>query len=595
MGISEKKPNIFDDDFDPLVLELSDEEKHKMASGLESARDTIRKNDAAAKPDKKPAKVTVKKKAQGPSFFEKVIKFILTAVFGMTIDEYAARQQLKDLKRDMQAITPHIFNFRTNMVLPVLARQVFSLYKLCVVFKPAFEQIFRGDGTSSHLDLQLFFLHVASKNPKAQEIDIFSEASIARMVDEEKEHAVRKTMDREVKSFLSSFGEQEKKRIDRIYTELMNASDMLDFNFKQFLLYFNPHFDPSTELEPEFAEVPGETMIKQLKHLENTLLEINIRFLPIVFNTAREFFEIEIMPSMEPEHARALHSSMEEQSQSKYRNIVNLLTRLLQSNKLTILIRYLSRDFRYEAHILQRRSEFFADFSKNFISTMDSRITKMYAKKTEIENDTKVQQLFGLGAIPDVYVYSDVLNDSLKKQGIALFNNAKALNLTMMFFKEKYYSYMKRMLNKVLVDGDFKNPLTRRMISDEFYKMDDLYADCSSFLLLVDRKHEKGAMLENMINSYKGDLPSKKALSARVLTLNQELHAILSDVVDTAHNIQIALGQISADIKSKHPETIINLDTVAGGNHAKFMQDLASAHRDSELYCTLMGRFFEKL
>lgn len=588
---SARKSGLFDSDFDPMVLELSDDEKRSMAKGLGTAAASLAPGESRGQ-----GRPRRKKKEQGPEqpkpgFLQRFLRWLVMLFTGINQEEYELRARMKQLYRELARVRPQVYNAARKTVLPALAYQIHALYSQISGFSKPFAGIFDLAGSSASIDYHLFFLKHVSYNPAVGGVNDFSEPAIAMRASEEREAAVRKEYENLIHEFLGSFDEEEKRRLDKIYNEVLVFQDLMEFRYTRMLQLFG--WDPESAADkPAFAEADGVNIVDGLKELEKLLLSLNLKYLPEVLGMGIAFFRAELMPGMDPAEGEALNAHYAKLEAEHHAPLIAAVSRLLKDRKLTLLISCISRNPDYEAHVFPGSLHFFADLSRDLALEVDRRIKEVYKKKSRNEIDQKLVQLFGSSELHNPYTYSEAINIHLDKFELPLFLYPLALVLSLRFLKDKYYHLHKRTINKLLVNGSFRNSLTRRMLADEFYRIDEISEELQNFTAFVDPRTDKGGQLVNMINNYNGDMPSKKALSNRIAEINHALHGVLKKVQSSIHNLQIALSQICRDIRSPHPETIDNLAQISTPNNKKFIADLTTAENESELFCGILSRVF---
>ena len=585
------KEGLFDSEFDPMVLGLGDEEKARLSRGLTSAGEQLEGKLAG----EGGARKRKKKKTRSPdkvSFFAKVVRWIIMLFTGMDRAEFEKKQQLRQIRRKLAHVRPQVYNFNQGTVLPALGYQLYSLYSLVSSFAPVFERIFEISSGSDSVDFELFYIRAASRNSSVSGMSSFSAGAISEAAESEDELAVRKRMENAVHAFLASFDEEEKDYLNKVYNEIQCFRDIMHFPFVRLLRQFG--WDPdSGEQKPAFREVEGGVVIEPLKELEKLLLSVNLRLMPAVLDLGVEFFRSEMMSGMEPAEGEMKNAIFEKIRSEEYRSFSTSVSRLLKENKLTLLAAYQDKNPGYEVHIHPRSRHFFAEFSRVLSSSVSDAVSAVYKQRKRQEVNKKLCTLFGSEDLHNGYLYSEATNRILKKFEIPVFLYTVSLILAVRFFKDKYFHHHKRLVNKLLVNGSFRNSLTRRMLADEFYRIDELNEKLAEFVSFVDPKTDKGVQLGNMVNNYNGDGPSKKALSNRIAEINHAAHGVLKQVHSTMHNLQIAVSQVVKDIRSRSPETIDNLSKISGANNTKFIKDLVEMDTELELFCELFSRTFE--
>jgi len=582
----------FDDNFDPLSLEISGKEKDRMIQNLSSAKSDL--EETVGRQTALPAAAQASRhKEQKMGLMDRILRFFVMLFTGIKPQEYERRQSLTIVRRELKKIKPSIFNFKKKTILESLAHQIYDLYENIVPFRETFDTIFSDKTAEAQLRFHLFFLTVNSQNPELRLIDNFSNASLAELVHSEDERSLKKKMDDTVHFFLNSFDESEVNGLEKVFVELINFHDLLEFNFSGMLRCFNSNFSPFDVSKPSFKEARYEGLVRYLKDLECSLLLIKVGQIPGLLETAKEYFKNKIFPEKEPDKGQAILAFMEKLTNDDFRPVINSIMTLLSKGKLTLLLRYIDNNPNYESHIYPRKSNFFLDFSSLLKKTVENRLAALFKMKAKEEIESNILKLFKIDHLPDAFVYSDKNNNQLLKLELPEFLYPLPLNFSLVFYKEKYFAYVKRVINKLLIDGSFRNSLVQRTISDEFYRLDDIYGELNTFLQLVSPDADKGAVLARLIQSFKGDLPSKKTLTSKINMLNQKVYPIMKKIKQSFQNIQIGINQVMKDLENPHPETIDNLKKISGGNNVRFLQELRRTDRDLTLFSKILARIFK--
>jgi hypothetical protein len=190
------------------------------------------------------------------------------------------------------------------------------------------------------------------------------------------------------------------------------------------------------------------------------------------------------------------------------------------------------------------------------------------------------------------YFYTLEQNVVLEKMNISTFIYTAAFYVTMRFYSEKYSAYFKRMINKLIVDGSYKDSLARRTLSDEFYHSDEINEKLQKFSEFVHRRKEKGSLLLSSIEKFRGDFASRKALNTRIAAINEGLHAILLDVRQNVESLQSVMARVARDIDSRNPKVIDNLQKMNVGNN-RFLTELRKCAHDYAIFWEIITKVFK--
>lgn len=563
-----KQKRIFDDSFDPLALTISGREKRNIVSSLESAKkdlqDSIREKEKGGKESQLTvSEVKAAKNEPSEGLWERLVRFVVRLFTGMGVDEYVERKKLKLLRRQMKRIRPPLYNFKKDMVSSSIAHQVFLLFELLMPYKSVFNQILSQKSEERPLTFQLLFLKSASANPHLDKVKNFSGENLTNAIASYDRDVVRDKVQEMLKSYFATFVQEDRKAINRTFVEMMRINELYDFDFIAFLERFNRDFSMHRQRKPAFNDAPPHGLVPLLKDLQSMLLMIDFNFLHFVFEAARNFFEQEILPKEQTEEKRAFQSLMQRMSASGYRPLVNAIATLLKEDRLSLLIRYISHDFNYAPKQRARHQEtnFFKDFAKTLVADVNARLAEFYKQRAQESLGKKLFALCKVKELPSLYVYSEEKNDILKKMELPVFLYPKALNFLVVFFREVYFARMRKFLNKLIAEGHFADNQLMKELSDEVYRMNDIYNDLNEFITHVDENCDKGQLLLTMINRYKGEAATRNAMVARIKSLNKELSITLNMLRSTMRHLHELLGKKEVRTSLSHGDASKGLKT----------------------------------
>ncbi|HPH01636.1 MAG TPA: DUF5312 family protein [Spirochaetota bacterium] len=588
-----KDKGIFNDSFDPLALGLSEDEKKRMAKGFEGAqRDLMNKAEAS---DNKSGKKRGKQGQQDvkkAGFFERLVRFFVMLFTGLSPADYEKKKRIKELKLAIKKLKPAVYNFQTEAITAEFAGLIHDFFKLVWPYRIVFEEVFGETDPESHLDFQLFYVRTLVPTITDEEIFRFTEDGIKEYVKGDRDSMVRKRIDEMTDIFIRKIDEETRRRLNRTFADFINVKELLSYNFFSFLKRFQSGYsvdDPN----PDFHDIRPDGTGEMLKDLESILLAVNTKALPSVLGLAAAYFQENGSKTADEETVAKTLVHFQKMAEGGYRMIPASLSKIVNGQQLCLLIRYITKNLEYEAHIYPRGTNFFEEFGRGLVAAMEARVSRVLARRKQEEVDAKLKELFETQEQMPDYLYSEATNGILRKLDLPDFIYPTAFYVSMRYFSEKYYQYIKRVLNKLIVDGSFKDSLARRTLADEFYKMDDLFNRLIVFSNSVNIRKEKGSLFQSMLQKFKGDLASKKALGARIATINQELHAVLQDIRDCTVNLQTVLVRIGHDIDSEKPEIVDNLHKIGAAGNVRFLGEMKRSIRESVLFSDIILKVFK--
>ena len=527
----------FDDSFDPLALSISRQEKRNMIKGLGAAVEGIEQGQAA-QTDKDTDKKIRKKPQQQlkTGFWEKVVRFFVMLFTGVRGEEYLRRKKMKALKRDLKRIRPPVYNFRKNTVMAGVASQLFVLFEYLMPYRTAFNSIFSNEQSQPPLKFQLLFLKSCCNSRSLDKISIFEEENLGGIVANHDEPLVREKVRQALKKYLASFSDEDRKRINHTFVEMLHIYDLLEFDFIAFLEKFNRDFSLHQSQRPVFNDARPTGLVFLLKKLQTVLLMVNSAFIPDVFEAARQFFNSQDVVEGDTEKGTLL-SIMERMSQNGYRSIISGMSKIIQDGRLQLLIRYIDKDFQWAPTLRKRNRDFFRDFARTLAENINKSLDRLFKQKADTSLGKKLFSLLGMKELPSLYIYSEEKNQLLAPAKLPVFQHPKALNLAVPFLSNVYSPKLRPFLNRVIAEGHFPDNELMRTISEDVHTMDAHIQDINSFAAMVTPETDKGMVLEKMISKFKGDGPSKNAITMHINDLNKKLTAILGKLQITINSI----------------------------------------------------------
>lgn len=588
-----REKGIFNDSFDPLALGLSEEEKKRMTQGFKELQsDPAKQGDGAdarlgGKQGSRRKQATAKL-----SIFERLVRFILLLFTGQSFADYEKKKRVKELKQALKRFRPQIYNFQTETITEDFAKLIHDLVKLLWPYRVVFEDVFGEDDAERHLDFQLHYIRNTIETISEEEIARFSEEGLKEFVRTDRDAVARKRIGDLIEAFLRNFDEDSRRRLNRNFADFLNVKEMIGFNFFSLLRRFNASYTIESE-DQLFHDIRPDGVGETLKDLESMLLAINTKALPSVLGLAADYYRKKMLKKVDQADSEAILLHFQKMEESDYRMLIAAISRIVAGQQLCFLIRYITKNLDYESYVYPKGTNFFEEFRKGLSTAITTRLDRILAKRKQEEVNAKLKELFEtFEPIPE-FLYSDATNKILTRLDLPVFIYPTAFYVAIRFYDEKYYQYIKRNLNKLIVDGSFKDSLARRTLADEFYKMDDLSGRLTAFSNSINIQKEKGSVLQGMLQKFKGDLASKKALGTRIATINQELHAVLQDTRACVTSLQNVLVRIGHDIDSVKPEIVDNLHKIGSSGNTRFLGELKRSIREIVLFSDIISKVFK--
>jgi len=589
-GARQKNKGVFDDSFDLLALGLSKEEKERLAkkfsaTPMHTAGSDVKSEPAgrgAARDNAAPKKV---------GFIGYIIRVIYMMFTGTSPADYEKAQILRRIKNELKQIKPAIMDFSTGQICTAFAEQVHDLHRHVWQLKPIFDDIFDDRIEEYSFNFFVFLLVRRISSLDNSYIERFSEAGLREYVEQDSDEVARSRIDELSEAFLRAISEEGRKEANSFYADMISFHEILHFNFINFLRFFSVKYSVEAK-ENSFRDFRPEGTVNEFKVLESLILSVNMEHLHDVVALASDYFILYLQETKDAQAAQQTKDFLAWVTQNNSHGLRHALAAIVANRQLTLLIRYILQNHEYEPRIYPHTANIFDDFAKVFKPVLKQRTEKIIARRVQTELSTKITELFGNFEPLADYFYTLEENVMLEKMNLSSFIYTSAFYVSVRFYTEKYPVYIKRLINKLIVDGSYKDSLVRRTLSDEFYHSDEICEKLMKFAEFVHRRKEKGALFLTSLEKFRGDFASRKALNTRIAAINEGLHTVLLDIRQSSDNLQNALGRIVRDIDSKKPRVIDNLQKINAGNN-RFLGELKRCAHDYAIFWEIIAKVFK--
>jgi hypothetical protein len=590
----EKK--IFGDTFDPMALGLSKEEKRRMVKELSAHKKDMTSEMllAAERAEGAQQKQSGKNKKSEPGFFASLFRLLYMLFTGTRPSDYEKQKAIKTLRDAVRQIKPPVMTFSPDQVTGELARQIHSLYQYLAPLNALFEDTVANNNAESKFNFQLYFLMQALPFLDSGFETLFTENGLKEFIGSARDDAARTSVQEMIEALLHSAEEEDRKQVNRYFGDMLNFYDLMRFNFPGFLRLFCPGYSVHAN-NNVFGDVRADTITRELKSLEGLILSVHLEQMRVMISLVGNYFQLYLRDRMDEEYADGVTEHLLRIGLRNYHGLGFAISKLVGGQQLARIIRYSTRSYEHEPRVQAPVSNFFEEFTKNFKSVVNARLDRVITRRRREEVGMKMQELFGAAEPLKGYFYNDDTNAMLSRLELASFIYTTAFYVSMRFYTEKFPEHIKRSLNRLVVEGSYKDSLARRVLSEEFYRSEELCEKLEEFSESVNSQKERGILLYGMIQKFKGNLAAKKALNARIATVNEGLHPVLLEIHESSSNLQGVLLRIAADIGAHPPKVVDNLPKIGAHNNARFLIELRKSAQDYALFASLISETFREM
>ena len=237
-----------------------------------------------------------------------------------------------------------------------------------------------------------------------------------------------------------------------------------------------------------------------------------------------------------------------------------IITKIIPTDRLKLLIRYCKQDEQYEPKV----AEYTGSPRQEFANMLQSRFESDEQRiKSELQDDQiseEVNALFPNTELEEVSSYNQRYNVLLQTDTSLSFQWILPIRILKTFLHSYLSSGVKALLNDIVIEGFFNNPVYKSNFSSVVFSAINAEAEVQGFedSFGTDQRNSI-AVLESYIKDSKKDKDFYKRLEKLVQGINNDAYRIVQGQVTVLHSLYMELGELLADAKKPSSEIISNL------------------------------------
>lgn len=479
------------------------------------------------------------------------ISDFLESLFKRSSPEVQKKQLKKKMETELRSFVPVIY--RNGMLQPNFGEALFVLYKNTKALDDLFlKSISPTDSAKQHrFEAQLIMTGYTSELQEI--IDSLSFPSKKQEVLMEVNNIDRVYIHQRklLERVLKELNTEEFKRMDKDILELRHFADFCRYNFIQFLQVFDSNFIPADfSYKPRYSEVPVTKVVNLMEDLYYQMEGLRITTV-----TADQVRAIAMLLSG--------GNATEEQMMtyiSGLKKINYTLTKVINAPKLKALIRMAKADPSYEPQVASYTGSPRQEFARNFEARFNSEEQRI---KTEIQDEqilAEMATLFRGIDIENVLGYDNETNALLMESTTLSFKWVLPFKILKTFLKYYISPGVKNLLNDLVIEGFFSNPLYKSNFSSTVFAVINADAQVKEFEdTFAQGQPHNVAVIQGYIKDGSKDKDFYNKLVKIVDTVNKQAHDIMQSVCTELSSLYKVLGELLADAKKPSSEIISNV------------------------------------
>lgn len=476
---------------------------------------------------------------------------LFDSIFRRSSPEVQKKQLQKKMEMEIREFKPMIC--RDGMLLPNFGEAIFALYKNVRPLDNLFSvTLSPNDIPRQHrFEAQLIMTGYSSEDQEILE-SLSYENRKERILEELQNPDREYTRQRkQLEKITKALNSENFKKMDADILNLRQFVEFCHYGFLPFLQAFDNNFVPSDfSYQPKYVEMPAT---KALNLLEDLYYQLS--GLTITTTTAEAVIAV------------AKLRKGDELSEDEYngymgniKKINYVKNKILQPEKLKLLIRMCHNDLNYEPQVAKYTGSPRQDFANMLQSRFDLEERRI---KNEIQNETvsdALKLLFSDLPLEELGAYNETYNKLLETEASMSFKWILPIRILKTFLKHYVPDGVKALLNDIVIEGFFNIPSYKSNVSSIVYAALNADEEMQAFEESFGAdKRNSIAVMESYVKDSKKDKDFYKRLEKMIITINNDAHDLLQSQVTSLLSLYRLLGELLADAKKPSSEIIQNL------------------------------------
>lgn len=479
------------------------------------------------------------------------ISDLFEALFKRSSPEVQKKQLLKKMESELRLMTPRIY--KDGYLDANFGEALFALYKNTKSLDDLFlATISPSDIQRQHrFEAQLIVTGYSNELQEVMESLSYENKKREILSETANEERVYFRQRKNLERLLKELNSEEFKRMDKDILDLRHFADFCRYNFIQFLQVFDSNFIPADfSYKPRYTPV---SIAKAINLLEDFYYQVE--GLHITTTTADQIKALAMLRT---------NGAVSDADIMKYignlKKINYTITRILSPDKIKAIIRMAKEDSSYEPEFAKYtglpRQEF-ANMLQSRFNSEEQRI------KTEIQNDmitNEMTKLFRGLSLENVIGYDDSMDELLQQNTDLSLKWVLPVRILKTFLKVYVSSGVKSLLNDLVIEGFFSNPLYKTNFSSTVFAVINADTQVKEFeeSFGVGQPYNVAIMQGYIIDSHK-DKDFYNKLVKMVNDVNKAAHDLMQNITTELCSLYKEMGELLADSKKPSSEIISNV------------------------------------
>lgn len=494
---------------------------------------------------------------------------IKTRILGLPDPLYEKVVLLKRVKKQLKRINISGINFSKERLKPEFGQILFELYRYFYSFRKV---VNLSKPQQMKNFLEFLILEVSSEKQKESMGQLLSSEHILKLMASDGPKDASKKLKSLYKEFSRSFTNEQKAKVNHLYSLAYSFNQFLRFDFYVLLKKFSPELkEDNISSPPRFREVEFRQVSDLLKDFTDHLYMLN--------------FEANYYTLLE-EYGKFIGSDII--PKEDFLKFFKLLHRLAKTNFMIYLVQFVAQDVFFRPINSYNDQNSFSEFMKNLafdINELQAKVTREL--KFQRVNGI-LKELFGKSDFMELTAYNEEQNEYLKKNNVGEFFYVDALNTLKKFMMEKYNTYLRTNLYTLIIKASFVSPEFREEFNSAYYRGNEILEQILEFERKMKGK-DGWDRIQNLVRGRSRDASLPLLARKYVGQINIEAQTIIKNFIDIGNKLKSKLKVLVNDYNKGTKRTVSDIKKFAGTNTAQIMRSLAMGFNDLNKMMSYFG------
>ncbi|WP_455381189.1 DUF5312 family protein [Salinispira pacifica] len=472
-------------------------------------------------------------KAPEPGFFERILLFFM----GGGDPEREKRRLLKQIAKSLKKQRFKFYRSKGEEALPALARFFFDIYK---VVGPARNLLANAADSSALKSITVEnFLTADQKSVREQ----FEESAIRERAATVPAKELAGQLKESMVRFFSDFDSQTVKRINSVYSSLVDFVGFVNFDYYFVLRKFDSSLQEGNFTgNPKFETISVEYVIDDLKD-----------FLEVSFPIDRETNWEEVFDLLH------LYRGIEVVPRAPWKKMLSTLDDVRKSGVLNLIVQHASKDPFYKPNVSVTNERIVEPYLNKIKTQTEVVLQKILNERRNQKIEQLVKTVFGTTAVARTKNYTEKANVVFAKRMVAGFTRTEPANYLKAFLLDFFKKDIRELHDLLIVRGNWSTAILSQQFSEAFHQTMAIADNIVKFDDSLADEGELGMKLRKAMGRIVDrDPASNKLLRTQLDEVNRMAQQMINEAAQNLIVIAKNLKSILDDHEKQEHELLLN-------------------------------------